>query len=429
MRTLLLSILFMLSGSSYAQMCGTTGIDGNTSKKARTTSLTNRINSNAPIVINLYFNILNAGSSSNVTVQQCKDALVTLNRRYAASNIVFRYNGYGNYYNNASAVINSRTEYEGLRNINRNTSSIQVFLIDGFNINGNTGIIGRAELPGRFMALRKDYRNSFVFAHELGHNLNLFHTFHGMSCERDNSIPEELANGSNCASAGDLVCDTPADPCMNQGTVNNQCGFTGNNTYSPDTRNFMSYTRLNCGNRFTAGQISRMREALVLNDDLQTVQVSASQLAKPLKISSTRTNYRRTRTRGGCFNISYWETDKLQFQRGFNYNIRVTNRTLNTTSTYNFTATTNPVVNVSVSSYSYNAKITSYSPNPTYSSRGSAGYVSYIHCPIWIPLMTTETAGIQSGPDAQIRPGLYAVPIRDERNEQIIETPKMMIRN
>ena len=48
-----------------------------------------------------------------------------------------------------------------------------------------------------------------VLAHELGHNIGLFHT---------HESPKEFVDGSNCIQAGDRVCDTNADPNI-QGNI------------------------------------------------------------------------------------------------------------------------------------------------------------------------------------------------------------------
>jgi len=104
-----------------------------------------------------------------------------------------------------------------------------------------------------------------TFAHELGHNLGLLHTHTTMN-------GAELVNGSNCSTAGDLLCDTPADPKLSSSVetpgaghlVSVDCAYTGNasdamgNLYQPSISNFMSYARSSCRNHFTPDQIDRM---------------------------------------------------------------------------------------------------------------------------------------------------------------------------
>lgn len=94
--------------------------------------------------------------------------------------------------------------------------------------------------------------------HEMGHILNLAHT-HSAG---------ELVNGSNCATSGDFVCDTPADPGLSGANVNSNCIYTGTATdangdfYNPLTNNYMSYAPENCQNSFTQGQVERMTNYL-----------------------------------------------------------------------------------------------------------------------------------------------------------------------
>jgi Pregnancy-associated plasma protein-A len=100
-----------------------------------------------------------------------------------------------------------------------------------------------------------------VLAHEIGHYFDLFHT-------HETAFGAECVNESNCATAGDLVCDTPADPGLQlpDGSfrVDTQCNYTGgpldscsNSPYSPDTQNTMSYTRISCMGHWSPGQQAR----------------------------------------------------------------------------------------------------------------------------------------------------------------------------
>jgi hypothetical protein len=94
--------------------------------------------------------------------------------------------------------------------------------------------------------------NGSTLAHELGHLFGLPHT-HGGSTD-------ELVDGSNCATEGDYICDTPADPTLSNSVVNINCIYTGTATdangmyYAPDPNNIMSYSRKNCRNYFTPMQ-------------------------------------------------------------------------------------------------------------------------------------------------------------------------------
>ena len=103
---------------------------------------------------------------------------------------------------------------------------------------------------------------STTLIHEFGHHFNLIHT-HGNS--NDPGSTDELVNGSNCNSAGDRVCDTPADPLINGSNVSSvNCLYTGDATdatgqfYDPDTSNIMSYSPNTCTDFISNGQFARM---------------------------------------------------------------------------------------------------------------------------------------------------------------------------
>ena len=87
------------------------------------------------------------------------------------------------------------------------------------------------------------YNKGRTLTHELGHFLNLNHTF--QSCD-----------GANCLTSGDKVCDTPSANTAAYG-----CPALGTVSGCVDTQltmNYMDYTDDACMYMFTAGQATRM---------------------------------------------------------------------------------------------------------------------------------------------------------------------------
>ncbi|MFZ4427818.1 MAG: GEVED domain-containing protein [Saprospiraceae bacterium] len=135
------------------------------------------------------------------------------------------------------------------------------------------GVGGYTYLPGSrqpdLIVMDDGLLTSTTLTHEMGHFFGLLHT-HGMAnCGNVLPATDELVDGSNCSTAGDLVCDTPADPGLlgigcAQYQVDASCNYTGlaldarGQPFSPDVRNIMSYSRSSCRSRLSPGQYSRI---------------------------------------------------------------------------------------------------------------------------------------------------------------------------
>ncbi|RYY71894.1 MAG: hypothetical protein EOO13_01450, partial [Chitinophagaceae bacterium] len=111
-----------------------------------------------------------------------------------------------------------------------------------------------------------------VLAHEMGHYLDLFHTFNGArkAADREHITRSSTNPCYNCLTVGDLLCDTEADPdTLSSGSWNAACNFTmttrdslcGNGLFTPWEENIMSYS-VTCSHFFTAGQFTRMKAAI-----------------------------------------------------------------------------------------------------------------------------------------------------------------------
>lgn len=152
--------------------------------------------------------------------------------------------------------------------------SINLYIFNKITTN-NVDVCGYTFMPGSWIGGDRiviaqncmGADKGYVLAHEIGHFFTLWHT-HGKT---NFGTTDELVNGSNCNSAGDDLCDTPADPNMQGGLVNNNCIYTGSATddngdaFEPDVENIMSYARAKCRNMFTPGQYNRARASALID--------------------------------------------------------------------------------------------------------------------------------------------------------------------
>jgi hypothetical protein len=126
-----------------------------------------------------------------------------------------------------------------------------------------------------------------TLTHEIGHCLGLSHTF-------ETGSGTETINGSNCSTAGDRVCDTPADPYSFKGMPcfsNNNCLYTGNcpdpngaMNYTPPYNNIMGYwEQLSCNRTvFSGGQFTRANGFLSSNTPLLNTQCPSNVVLGPI---------------------------------------------------------------------------------------------------------------------------------------------------
>jgi PKD repeat protein len=133
------------------------------------------------------------------------------------------------------------------------------------NNNGGAGVQGYAFFASSHgsnidgaVIMASNFKNpaSSTTAHELGHALNLYHTFEG-----DNG-GTTCPQNTTCNLQGDLVCDTPphirsASDCV---VGSNACdGGSSSNLF---IHNYMDYASDICQSEFTAGQKTRATSAL-----------------------------------------------------------------------------------------------------------------------------------------------------------------------
>lgn len=201
-----------------------------------------------------------SNGTGGLRLGQLDTAMQDINGKYTPSMQFFQY-GSVDYINSDLFYTcpDSQQVRDSLAQKNRVANTLNVYFTNLVNICGQntSGVPSNISVLVDIACGNPDRPASF--AHETGHQFSLRHTF-------DTSSGVECPSGSNCATAGDLICDTPADP--NCGTVDVNCVWIDAacplpagcdaTPYAPPTTNIMIYYSQECRLVFTAQQRSRM---------------------------------------------------------------------------------------------------------------------------------------------------------------------------
>ena len=207
--------------------------------------------------------IRETGGAGGLSASVYEDALDEVNQFYRNAQIHFYQCAAINYIDDDTYYDYDKSEMNALDAAHSVANVINIYTTDNCT-SGANNICGHAQFPGGldFVMLDNDCTiNGSTFAHELGHYFFLVHT-------HEPAFGNELVDGSNCLVAGDLLCDTPADPNLSGEVTDGGCSYTGTATdanghsYTPDVNNVMSYVTRPCRYAFTSGQYSRMLNTL-----------------------------------------------------------------------------------------------------------------------------------------------------------------------
>lgn len=219
----------------------------------------NPVDMRAPVYVPIKFHLV-ARNDGTGRVEESKvlDELCFLNQVFADLEIQFYIKDGFNYLDNTAVYSGSRTAEDGVMTARRVNNAMNVWVVDEPDAD-NASVLG-------FYTVRKDWivinrseigGSSKALAHEIGHFFSLQHTHYGWDSKPWDSsvgnpapviapdgVPTEKANGSNCRTSGDFICDTPADY---NGLGWNSCNYTkgardpDSTLIDPDETNYMSY--------------------------------------------------------------------------------------------------------------------------------------------------------------------------------------------
>jgi len=146
--------------------------------------------------------------SGGLNQAQINNWIAILCSDYLQYNILVRVLGQSN--------LNNTTFYNGMTDLNYPSlisTDTHSDAIDIYLLSPNDTYSRANDIPGIALAVGGSFEGTSVLSHEFGHCLGLFHTHSGMGCNDFVNCAEDI-DGDNCETCGDLICDTPADPCL-----------------------------------------------------------------------------------------------------------------------------------------------------------------------------------------------------------------------
>lgn len=247
--------------------------------------------------------------TGGISLADVHEGVAYLNEYYFPAGIEFYFCGTGPNFIDNSQFYDFQSTEEGALALaaGENNNAINMYFVDEIdNTGGPSFTAGYAYAPANAVqstriVLRNDnVADGSTIVHEMGHHFALLHTFETAVVP----LPgggfgggAELVNGSNCTTAGDIICDTPADPGFNGTNVNLACQYVGtatdanNDLYNPMIENVMSYYPTQCQNPFvlTPEQINRIQQGLTVRQGHTAYDMScpASNVTNPSALTGS----------------------------------------------------------------------------------------------------------------------------------------------
>lgn len=266
---ILLIALTVIHFNITAQSCGTTVL-ANQIQLESTLSIPTitptqglpKVNRNLSVA---FYVVLDTLKQPGVTVSQINDAISRLNNDFSPIGLQFHI---------CSVNYVENYQFENIQaGGNENALTLSYSTKDVINIYLATGVLDPFMNPVKgYTYMPASSKNSIFLAkyfivgselsHQMGHFFNLYHT-HEITFGREN------VDKDNCNTAGDLCCDTEADPNL-FGMVNANCLFSDENLkdakgtlYNPSSKNMMSYSTDICRCFFSPMQYQRIAHAVL----------------------------------------------------------------------------------------------------------------------------------------------------------------------
>lgn len=217
-----------------------------------------RSNDTDSVAVTIHIVESQSQGATDFTLTEVEAEMAKVNRIFGSAGIYFFICGSPRYIE-GDAAYNFTTGNE-LNQQSYVPNTINIYFVDDLVNSSSQGLCGYAQFPfkdteeNRYIMMNKlCATDGATLIHEFGHFYGLFHT-------HETQFGRELVDRSNCANAGDLLCDTSADPNLGYSDYMSGCTYIGSatdyqgSTYVPPITNFMSYAPAACQRFFSKEQ-------------------------------------------------------------------------------------------------------------------------------------------------------------------------------
>jgi GEVED domain/Pregnancy-associated plasma protein-A len=305
---IILSVFTSVFAQNQIESCGNVGINPNDIeldnailKKAKKSLRFSTTAATINIPIKLHI-VRNTNGSTSFDLKGFLDSFAELNNKFKKKNIQFYLLDNIVFIDNTDLyTYEAQNEETLLCDPNDVLNAVNMYYVNTVLFFNGLYAAGYAYYPSpsknsnRIIMTNNSLNTTRTLSHEMGHYLNLLHTYHNNTSA---TLKEKVSrtNSPNCTTAGDMLCDTPADPYGLPGATTSGCLYSGMITdengdlYTPLINNTMSYYSQTCGDLFSPMQYDRIVDGYILRSlptNAYKIDYVASSVATPINLTSS----------------------------------------------------------------------------------------------------------------------------------------------